>query len=40
MFVERVLHHDGDAAARSPKQFEPSALDRVLSGDCSGRDAR
>ena len=41
-FVEQVLHHDGDgaAAARPPEQFEASALDRVLSGDCSGRAAR
>jgi hypothetical protein len=42
MLVEQVLHHDGDlaAAARPPNQFEASALDRVLSGDRSGRDAR
>ena len=42
VFVERVLRHDGDdaPAARPPNQFEASALDRVLSGDCSGRNAR
>lgn len=41
MFVEHFLHDGaGAAAARPPKQFEASALDRVLSGDCSGRDTR
>jgi hypothetical protein len=38
MFVEQILRRDG-VAARAPDQFETSALDSVLSGDCSGRDA-